>query len=184
MSTQAPAVHSVHIYESDSELITRLCAVVATSLRIGDAVLIVAAPDHRRQLVKELEDTGIDVRKCVREGRYTMLDARETLSTFMRNGMPDARLFAHNVGSSLSAARQRARSRHRGLTVFGEMVAVLWQDGKKNAALKLEDLWNGALHDSAFHLHCAYPRYLFADSNDLAAVHSTHTHIIEIPQAA
>ncbi len=184
MSSQAPAVHSVHIYETDTELINRLGAVISTSLRIGDSVLIVAAAEHRDQLVKSLEESGIDIRQCVREGRYTMLDARETLSTFMRNGVPDERHFHHTVGSSLEAARYRARSRNRGLTVFGEMVALLWQDGQKDAALQLEELWNATLRDSAFHLHCAYPRQLFESASELAAVHNTHTHIIPPAQAA
>lgn len=157
----------------------RQCAIVATSLRLGDAVLIVATPDHRDQLIRALEDAGIDVRQRVREGRYTMLDAVETLSTFMRNGMPDAVLFLRQVGSSIIEARQRARSKHRGLTVFGEMVAILWGKGQRDAALRLEQLWNDELATSSFHLHCAYPRDIFAADADLNSVYLVHTHVLQ-----
>ena len=156
METRTPAVHSVHIYENDNSLTTRLCAMVATSLRLGDSALIIATSDHRERLVSALQDVGIDVRACARDGRYTMLDAQQLLSAFMRDGMPDPDLFRQSVGSVLLDARRRARA--HGLIAFGEMVGLLWQEGNKTAALKLEELWNSAMHDMTFHLHCAYPR--------------------------
>jgi len=177
MSTQLPAVHSVHVYDHDLDLITRLCAIVSTGLRLGDAVLIVTTEDHRKQLVSELEKAGIDVRTAVREGRYTMLDAEETLATFMRNGSPDASLFASNVGTALANAR--ARSRNQGLTVFGDMVDVLWEDGQREAALVLENIWNATLSESTFHLHCAYPRAVFSGEGDLRSVCDVHSHVLQ-----
>src|SRR3569832_2195589 len=178
MSTQFPAVHSVHIYEDDNELITRLCAIMSTSLRLGDSVLISATPEHRDQLVQQLEDAGTDVRQAVRESRYTMFDAGEMMSTFMRNDWPDSHLFEQKVGGLLSSARNHARSQKQGLTVFGEMVAVLWQEGNKEAALELERLWNCALHDSGCHLHCAYPREIVGHSIGIHAIHEAHSHVL------
>jgi len=179
MSVQVPAIHSVHVYDHDNDLISRLSAIVSTGLRLGDSVLIVATPAHRDQLVKELGLAGIDVRAAVRDGRYTMLDARETLAVFMRDGSPDRELFLANIGKELASARLQARSRSQGLTVFGEMVAVLWEDGLKSAALELEALWNEALSDTTFHLHCAYPRASFIDASELRSVCETHSHVLQ-----
>lgn len=155
---------------------------------MGDAVLIVATAAHRDELVQNLKDTGINVRDCVREGRYVMLDAREALSTFMRRGMPDRHRFFTGMGSTIDAVRRRALKGEQGLTVFGEMVAILWNSGKKEAALQLELLWNEAIHERGFHLHCAYPRNIFATQDDLYAVHATHTHVVgdrmPLPRAA
>ena len=179
MSVQVPAIHSVHVYDHDNDLIARLSAIVSTGLRIGDSVLIVATPEHRDQLVKELGFAGIDVRAAVREGRYTMLDARETLAAIMRNDSPDRELFRESVGKALALARLQARSRNQGLTVFGEMVAALWDEGLKSAALELEALWNEALSDNTFHLHCAYPRASFIDASELRSVCETHSHVLQ-----
>ena len=179
MSSQLPPVHSVHVYEYDLDLITRLCAIVSTSLRLGDAVLIVATQNHRDHLVAEVEKTGVDVRAAVRDGRYVMLDASDTLARFMRHGSPDADLFHASVGTVLTDARARAKSRNQGLTVFGEMVAVLWDKGEKKAALALEGIWNAALADSTFHLHCAYPRSLFTGEADLRSVCDLHSHVLQ-----
>jgi len=179
MSTQSPAVHSVHFYNCDSDLIARLCSIVSTSLRLGDSVLIVAEAAHRDLLVRELESVGIDVRACVREGRYTMVDAEEALSTFMLHGRPDPDLFHSAIGSTLNSVRRHAQGAARGLTVFGEMVAVLWDAGQKEAALELEHLWNAALNESTFHLHCAYPRSIFSSESEMAAVCDTHSHVLQ-----
>jgi hypothetical protein len=179
MSTQFPAVHSVHIYENDHELITRLCSITSTSLRLGDAVLIVATQPHREQLVQQLEDAGVEVRNAVREGRYTMLDAKETMSTFVHKDWPDSQLFEQNVGGLLCSARARARNQKQGLTVFGEMVAILWEQGNREGALELERLWNCALQDNIFHLHCAYPRETVGDGSGVHAIHEAHTHVLQ-----
>ena len=179
MSTQFPSVHSVHIYENDNELITRLCAITATSLRLGDSVLIVATPEHREQLVQQLEEAGSDVRSAVRAGRYSMLDAKRLMSSFLHDNWPDGSLFEQNVGGLLHSARSRARSQKQGLTVFGEMVALLWEEGKQEAALELERLWNRLLDDNIFHLHCAYPRGTVGDVAGIHAIQEAHTHILQ-----
>ncbi len=96
----------------------------------------------------------------------------------MRNGVPDERLFRQSIGAVLDSARKANGS--RSLTVFGEMVAVLWERGEEQAALQLEALWNSAISEHAFHLHCAYPRRYFAWDEEgraqLAQICSAHTH--------
>ena len=178
MATQHPPVHSVHIYDSDSDMISRLAAIVCSNLRLGDSALIMATPEHRAELIEHLEEAGINVRARVREGRYTMLDAREGLSMFMRHGRPDRELFSRSIVGTLEAIRSSAAPARRNLAVFGEMVALLWGDGLKDAALELESLWNSALQDSAFHLHCAYPRAVFGCHAEVSDVCGAHSHVL------
>jgi hypothetical protein len=176
--TASPSIHSVHIYEDSAALISRLCAIVSSSLRSGDTVLIIATAEHREQLLTDLQDCGLDVRLHAREGRYMMLDAHQTLATFMRDGLPNNKLFTTAVCDILDHAHDSALANGKCLTVFGEMVAVLWQDGRKEAALQLEVLWNDALHGRASHMHCAYPQGILTGS-DLAAISSVHSHVIQ-----
>jgi hypothetical protein len=161
--------------------------VVASGLESGNSVLIVATAMHREQLVNALERADIDVGLHVRETRFRMYDAEAMLSTFMVNGMPDERRFMASVGKQLLNAASAAINSEQGLTVFGEMVAVLWEEGNKNGALALETLWNELLSARAFHLHCAYPRELFdADQMGLLNVCDSHSHILGVltPTAA
>src|ERR1041385_4204058 len=95
---KAPLVHSVHFYENQSALIERLCGISSSALRTGNSVLIVATAAHRLELVKQLKDAGVEVRDLARKGRFIMFDAKETLDTFMVDGMPNAELFEKSVG--------------------------------------------------------------------------------------
>ena len=159
----SPAVHSVHFYDHDEALISRLQSIVASSLETGSSVLIVATEEHRQQLASALEESGF-VLKNLPAGQLQMLDARETLAQFMVHGRPHQQRFLESVGTLVACAREAARNATRGLTIFGEMVAVLWSDGNRIAALELERLWNDLLHDRSFHLHCAYPRWILKDN--------------------
>jgi MEDS: MEthanogen/methylotroph, DcmR Sensory domain len=159
----SPAVHSVHFYDHDEALISRLQNIVASSLEGGSSVLIVATKEHRRQLQSALQESGVALSELP-AGQLQMLDAGATLAHFMVHGRPNAQRFIESVGLLISNARQAALNSARGLTVFGEMVAVLWGEGNKIGALELERLWNDLLHDRTFHLHCAYPRWVLQDN--------------------
>lgn len=178
MSSHVPTVHSVHIYEEDSALINRLCGIVSSSLRVGNSVLIVATPEHRVQLVRELNAIAVGVRAFARDGRFIMLDAEEVLRTFMVNESPDRERFLLSIGAVLDDARRKSLGAGRGITVFGEMVSVLWDQGNRHGALQLEALWNDILHDRTFHLHCAYPRTGFVNLEDESAVCRSHSHVV------
>lgn len=179
MSSLTPAVHSVQFYDTHEALIDRLCAVVCSGFLIGNAALIVATADHRKQLVKALDALKVDVRAYMREQQFTMCDAEETLARFMVNGLPDPQLFLSSVGQLVADAKQASRSQDQGLVVFGEMVSVLWDQGNREGALALERLWNDLLNERAFHLHCAYHRSLFAeDRSGLVSVCDFHSHIL------
>jgi hypothetical protein len=180
MSTQFPGVHSVEIYKDDGELIKSLSAIVATSLSFGDSALIVATPEHRADLARELAAARIPVDQCTQEGRYLALDAKEVMDSLMLDGHPDRNLFEENFCSVLSSIRDRAKNKNRGLTIYGECVALLWKDGRKDAALELERFWQDVFQDDpTFHLHCAYPRAVFPNEFEIRSVHEAHTHVVQ-----
>jgi hypothetical protein len=63
-------------------------------------------------------------------------------------------------------------------------VADLWAEGNKAGALALEKLWNDTLNESAFHLHCAYPRSLFGKNDGgLRSICNAHSHILDTSAA-
>ncbi len=177
MASLAP-VHSVQFYDDHQALIDRLCGVVCSGLLIGNSVLIISTAAHRLQLIKELERLEVDVRNYARAGRFAMCDAEEMLAMFMVDGSPDTKLFMASMGRLLVDSKKAASSKEQGLTVFGEMVAILWEDGNKSGALALETLWNDVMSEKAFHLHCAYPRRLFEDQADFADICGAHSHIL------
>jgi hypothetical protein len=180
MSTQFSGVHSVEIYDADRDLIKSVSAIVMTSLSLGDSVLVVATPEHRDQFAQELVSYGFDLDRCTRDGRYITQDAEAVMKAVMRDGHPDRIVFDDIFGKAISGARVRARNQNRGLTIYGECVALLWEDGRKEAALELERFWEELFQDDPpIHLHCAYPRSVFAEPLEIDSVQKLHSHVLQ-----
>jgi PAS domain S-box-containing protein len=149
--------HSVQFYSDDSFLLDTLSRFMGSALGAGDAGIVIATEEHRTELAQRLSARGLDVAQAVEQGRYVALDAAETLAQFMVDGRPDEKRFVELIGGVISRARAAAEKEHGRTALFGEMVALLWAEGKTEAALMLEQLWNQIAHSHAFSLVCAYP---------------------------
>ncbi len=145
--------HVVQFYEREALLTESARDFVASGLRAGEAAIIVATKAHRDALDEALAVAGLDLAEARREGRYISLDAAETLSTLMVDGAPDPLRFRRVVGSIILAAIGGGR----GVRVFGEMVALLCEEGNVAGAISLEELWNDLADSLPFSLFCAYP---------------------------
>jgi PAS domain S-box-containing protein len=145
--------HFVQFYESDDFLIDSVSGFVGAALTAGQASLAIATPAHRAALARKLSHCGIDVAETVAAGRLVLLDAAETLSKFMVDGSPDRQRFAESVGEVVATLARTGLRIH----AFGEMVALLWADGNRDGAIRLEELWNELGERRRFALFCAYP---------------------------
>jgi hypothetical protein len=68
-----------------------------------------------------------------------------------------------------------------GLRAYGEMVGVLWKARQFAAAIRLEQLWNKLLEQSAFSLYCAYAIDIFGKDfqvDGLDDILCTHSHLV------
>jgi hypothetical protein len=117
--------------------------------------------EHRIAIQRKLVASGIDVAAMVEAGRYTVLDAADTLAKIMVDGVPNASQFEKHFGTFIAQLAQGNRRVH----AFGEMVAILWAEGNRHAAIHLEELWNELGRSYRFVLFCAYPMALFADES-------------------
>ena len=151
------SAHSVQFYFEDRLLIEGLAGLVATALVSGEAAIVIATKAHRETLARELKDRDLNIARAIAGGRLVCPDASETLARIMLNGMPEAERFSLLIGGLISSARAAAKSEQKGLIIFGEMVALLWAEGKHQAAIRLEELWNDLAARYSFSLRCAYP---------------------------
>jgi MEDS: MEthanogen/methylotroph, DcmR Sensory domain len=172
----APTMHSVHIYAESHDLVVHLSGIVASSLVLGRTVLIIATAAHQELLREELLGLGIDVQRYEAEGFYSAVDAEGTLKSFIVSNMPDRGRFRSLVIERL--VKTRVCTPGQTFTVFGEMVALLWADGNQAAALSLEELWNEALEEMPFRLHCAYPQRVFRRESEITAVCQLHSSVL------
>ena len=95
----------------------------------------------------------------------------------MVNGEPDPARFQAAVGELIAERTARAigvRSR-----AYGEMVDVLWKQGARSAAVRLEELWNDLQTRQSFSLLCAYAMGSFyKEPASAQRVCGTHTHVV------
>ena len=143
--------HVVQFYGTDDALVGAVGRFVVQVLHKNETAIVIATEAHRQAFAAHLEAEGIQVGPACEDGRLVMLDAAETLELFMIDGVPVWSLFERAVGEIIGDA-----ARHRPVRLFGEMVALLWDDGKVAAAIELEGLWNRLAVQTPFSLFCAY----------------------------
>ena len=166
--------HAVQVYRDDNTFLDSLESFVSSGLRSGESVILVATASHLHEVEKRLRRGWLDLDRFRWEDRYIALLARETLDRFMVDGMPDEALFTETVQGLLV----RARGRGRKLRAFGEMVGLLWTEGRKDAALRLEHFWSRLQAQEKFPLFCAYsraqlkPGSVESDIENICAAHS------------
>ncbi len=152
--------HAVQFYEHDSALIEALGQHIGTALDSGDTAIVMATKAHLNGLAEELHLRKIDVSAAIKDGLFIELDAAKALAKFMVGGGPDKQKFQETVGALVSQAAARTKPGHR-LVAFGEMVALLWAEGKRDATVRLEELWNELAEQHTFDLLCGYPIGVF-----------------------
>lgn len=177
--------HSAHFYSSDSLLINEIGRRMAVALLEGGAAIALATPPHRRQLEREMELRGLDVAGLERQGRWIARDAAEILAAFMRESWPDELRFEKTLGALVDAAvgavAREKDSPHPHIAAYGEMVAVLWEQGNTCAAVRVEELWNQLAETRPFHLSCGLPLRFFSHGTEdviLRRTCSEHSHLV------
>ncbi len=153
-----PSEHLVQFYETDDFLLDAVGDFIGAGLGSGAACILFATQAHREEISHRLQINGLDPSYAQAQGKYFALDATETLSQFLVEGSPDPQRFAQVVGGLI----ERAVKGRRRVRIFGEMVALLWEQGNQMAGLRLEALWNELRSTThPFSLLCAYPMSLF-----------------------
>jgi len=173
----------VQFYESDGHLLDLLTRFVGTALVSGDVALVIATKPHRDGLAKRLKAHGLDVRVPRQQGRFISLDAEATLARILSGGSVDLRLFTDVVGGLFDKALHD-RERRR-MVAFGEMVALLWAQGRDDAAIQLEQDWNHLAVQYEFSLCCAYPMKSFGNRHaaPFMKICAQHSHVFTVAHA-
>ncbi len=164
--------HRVQFYDSDDYLIRRLVDHLLPALHAGHAAVLIATEPHLERVRDRLADLPAELAQ-----RLIFRDAGASLARFMVDGLPDPARFEVFVGELLAQADAAGAN---GVSAFGEMVALLYADGRSDAAARLEQLWDGLIDRHGFSLLCAYPMGAFPDESHrpaFAAICDAHRHV-------
>jgi hypothetical protein len=147
-----PRRHVAQFYGHDDELASSLGGHLGEALAAGAAVVMIATAAHRAACAAQLAAAGADVAAATTSGAYAELDAAALARRFLAADRRDPGGFEQLIGAAL----RRAAGAGRPVIVYGEIVAVLWQQGLLSAVAELESWWNELGRRRSFALVCGY----------------------------
>jgi DNA-binding NarL/FixJ family response regulator len=168
-STTIPALpghHEMLIYSDDAALVGSFTRFIAAALAAGNPAIVVATKSHLDSLLQSLRAKGLDMAAKTKNGTFVSLGVAETLSTFMVDDLPDPDRFMNAATGMMRAAAKVAKEGHARVAACGECAPSLWAQGKTDAAVWLERLWNDLARKYEVDLLCAYPSRSFPGVKD------------------
>ncbi|HEY6467969.1 MAG TPA: PAS domain S-box protein [Candidatus Acidoferrales bacterium] len=173
--------HSVQFYSNDALFADDLCTFLGSVLSTGSSAIVIGTKGHNDAILRKLQTAEVNLTEAIIQGRYQPLDASEVLSRFFMDGELDKALFDKTMDAVISRASAASRDSNKKVIAFGEMVALLWAEGKTEEAIELEKLWNQLSKRHSFELRCAYPIQGFCwekDEDAFSRVCAEHTVVV------
>jgi hypothetical protein len=151
-----PPSHGVEFYSDDAAFVIGFTHFIEAALEDGNAVIVIATESHRKSLLQRLHEHDVDVAAAIGQGRYISLDVADTLSTFMVNDLPDAARCLKVAGDLVMQAEKAAQREPSHVAVCGECAPILWAQGKADAAIQVEHLWDEIARKLEVDILCGY----------------------------
>jgi hypothetical protein len=173
--------HALQFYPGDDFLLDSLVRFISTALGEGDSVFVLATPVHMNGIAERLKAQGIDTKTAATKGRYVTVDAFQVLTLLTVDGKLSRARFDEFIREVFLPLEAAAESNPKAVAVCGEVVSLLWAEGKAEAAIELEHFWNEVAERVCCRLRCFYPIASFSDSvqNELfLKLCAEHAHVI------
>jgi DNA-binding NarL/FixJ family response regulator len=148
--------HEVQFYSDDESFLDGFSRFIEAALLAGNAVIVAATDTHQRALSHKLQEGGVNLPAAIEQGRYLTLDVAKALSTVMVNELPDPARFQKATSNLITNAAKAAKGQPPRVAVCGECAPSLWLDGKADAAIQLEHLWDEITKTYSMDVLCGY----------------------------
>lgn len=182
LASAGPGDHIVYFYASEEQFARTACDCLSAALRDGGTAIAAATRPHLAAIQTGLTGLAVNVRAARESGRYVEWEAEPTLASLRLGDDVDPAAFWATAAPVLRAAADRSGP----VVLFGEMVALLWQDGNLGAVIELEAMRNELAAQFPFAMVCAYPADRMpagAGADELAEVCRAHTAVTGSPPA-
>ena len=156
LNREVSRCHEVFFYTDDSLVLDRFARCLSAALSAGGAAIFIGTATHRIKILERLHAANPDTRTAIRQGRYVGLNAAEFISNFMASEMPDPDRFLKIVDDLVVAMRKGATQERLRVSACGECAHSLWVQGKADAAIRLEELWNQIAKTHNVDILCGY----------------------------
>ncbi len=171
-----PRAHLVQFYNEDVVLAQNVVLYIKEGVERGERIVVVSTAAHTKLFREQLRASGTPTEPLERDRRLQFIDAQDTLASFLVDDEPDWIRFDRTIGSLIREARTAPGT--TGVRAFGEMVDLLWKQGRLGAATRLEGFWNRLRRTEALTLFCSYtvdvlePGTTSAELQELISTHS------------
>jgi hypothetical protein len=175
--------HLAQLYSEDEVLVRVVGDFAATGLRQGEGIVLIATPDHRAAIIRNVEDQGFTLGVLARRRQLIVLDAGETLAALRLGRASVGTRFETVIGGAVRACQRAGFERIR---AFGEMVDLLHRQSIE-AALQLETLWSDLVEARGFTVLCGYGIDAFDPwtyRGLLQRVSAAHSHLAPVEDCA
>jgi len=148
--------HEVQFHRDDASFVAGFTHFIKTALLEEKVVIVIATPAHQKSLLERLQEDGVNIAAAIQEGRYLPSDVSETLASFMVNGRPDPILFQKVTGDLIAAAAKAVNADHSRIAACGECSPTLLEQGRVDAAIQLEHMWDEISRRCNIDMLCGY----------------------------
>jgi len=162
--------HIVHFFDDERSRIDTVSAFLAAAFNRNSSVLVAARPEYTRAIEETLGGWSLSLE---RSPRLVVVDARALARALVRGRDPfDVSVFDQQIAP---VVRQLAGLSAQPVTVYGEIVDVLAQEGHLEAVHRLEACWDALSRRESLSLLCGYSSAHFVGHpHALAAVCGAH----------
>jgi CheY-like chemotaxis protein len=174
--------HQVQFHSDDASLLIGFTRFIEAALLAGNAVIVVATDSHQKSLLQRLQQHGVNIAAAIEEGRYLLLDVAETLSSCMVNDLPDLVLFRKVAGDLIATAAKAAKGQPPRVSACGECAPTLWAQGRADAAIQFEHLWDEIARTCDVDILCGYVLNSFQieqESHIYHRIRAEHSAVLE-----
>jgi signal transduction histidine kinase len=155
-ATSSGVYHAVQFFDAGAYPSERIAEFLATALDAGGGCLAIATSEHLASISRALWRLGVDP-GGMDARRVRLVDASEALARFMGAAGPDRGRLRDAVDDLFGSVQVPSEKLH----VYGEAVDVLVRDGRADAALRLEELWQEVVEGTRCKLLCGYAMQSF-----------------------
>ncbi|SFD97074.1 MEDS domain-containing protein [Nitrosomonas sp. Nm166] len=178
----AAGSHIVQICQNEISQVEILTQYIQEGLLNDEAVIVIAKTALRKAVLSKLDTLGFNMQALKNKDQVKFFDAEFLLSDLLLNGVLEEEAFQKFVALPVQAAKLK----YGKVRAFGEMVDVLWQNGRHDSAVQLEGLWSDLCKKEELNLLCTYLlTSLDPNSYDQSLEHicKCHTHLVPMSRS-
>jgi hypothetical protein len=157
--------HEVVFYPNDESFMDGFARFAKSALNAGNPVVVVAAKSHCSGILERLSQV-LDVDSAIKGGRFIVADANEVLSTFMENDVPLAARVSAAADRLIRRADKAATREHSRIAMCGELAPTLLAQGKTEAAILVERLFDDVSRTHNLDVLCGYVLSAYPSGQD------------------